>query len=162
HRFRARAWRTHKGDFAAPRWRGEPLAGRRLLIHAEQGLGDAIQFSRDLSRFASDAHVILRVPAALVRLLARSFPAAHVIAATQPLRASDRECPLLSLPHVRGHEAPPAPYLSADPAEVTRWHNWLARLPGRHIGLVWAGNPRLTADTRRSIPLSVFAPLGDH
>jgi hypothetical protein len=53
------------------------------------------------------------------------------------------------------------PYLAADPALVSGWRGWVERLPGRRVGLVWAGNPRLAADARRSIPLATLAPLGE-
>lgn len=161
HRFRARAWRDYRHDFATPRWQGEPLAGRRLLIHAEQGLGDAIQFCRYLPRIEPGAHVIVRVQPPLVRLLAASFPALHIIAENEPLPRFDLECPLLSLPHVLKDPPLAAPYLAADPALVSTWRGWLDRLPGRRVGLVWAGNPRLAADARRSIPLAALAPLGE-
>jgi len=161
HRFRARAWRDYKNDFSVPRWQGEPLAGRRLLIHAEQGLGDAIQFCRHLSQIEPGAHVIVRVQAPLVRLLAASFPALHIIAENEPPPRFDLECPLLSLPHVLTGNPPAAPYLAADPALVSTWRGWLDRLPGPRVGLVWAGNPRLAADARRSIPLAALAPLGE-
>ena len=160
HRFRARAWRDYKHDFPAPRWQGEPLAGRRLLIHAEQGLGDAIQFCRHLSGIENGAHVTLRVQAPLVSLLAASFPSVQVIAENEPLPPFDLECPLLSLPHVLGEDSA-VPYLAVDPTLVATWRAWLDRLPGRRVGLVWAGNPRLAADSRRSIPLAALAPLGD-
>jgi Flp pilus assembly protein TadD len=162
HRFRARAWRDRRRDYSAPRWQGEALEGRRLLIHAEQGLGDAIQFCRYLSGIETGARVVLRVPAPLVRLLAASFPALHVVAENEVLPPFELECPLLSLPHVLGQDPPAATaYLAADPALVANWRRWLDRLPGRHIGLVWAGNPRLAADARRSIPLAALAPLGE-
>jgi Flp pilus assembly protein TadD len=161
HRFQANAWRGHKHDFSVPRWRGEPLAGRKLLIHSEQGLGDVLQFCRYLSRIEMGAHVIVRVEAALWRLLAASFPAMHVVAENEPLPPFDLECPLLSLPHVLGQDPPPAvPYLVADPELAATWRRWLDRLPGRRVGLVWAGNPRLAADARRSIPLAALAALG--
>ena len=161
HRFRARAWRGHKADFAAPRWSGEALAGRRLLLHAEQGLGDAIQFCRYLPCIEPGARMVLRVPAPLVRLLATSFPTLQVIADDAPLPAFDLECPLLSLPRVLGHDAPAAPYLAADPDQVRVWRSWLDQLPGRRVGLVWSGNPRNVADKRRSIALAALRPLGD-
>jgi tetratricopeptide (TPR) repeat protein len=160
HRFRARAWRGHRHDFSVPRWQGEPLAGRRLLIHAEQGMGDAIQFCRHLSGIEKGAEVVLRVQASLVRLLAASFPAVQVIAESEPLPPFDLECPLLSLPHLLGEDSA-IPYLAAEPTLVATWRGWLDRLPGRRVGLVWAGNPRLAADSRRSIPLAALAPLGD-
>lgn len=162
HRFGANAWRNLKQDFPVPRWCGEPLVGRRLLIHGEQGLGDAIQFCRYLTRLEPGAPVILRVQAPLVRLLAASFPDVQVVAQNEPLPACDLECPLLSLPHLLGEDPrPAAPYLAADPALVSAWREWLTALPGRRVGLVWAGNPRLAADKRRSISLAALKPLGD-
>jgi Flp pilus assembly protein TadD len=162
HRFQANAWRGHKHDFSVPRWQGEPLAGRRLLIHSEQGLGDVLQFCRHLSRIEMGAYVIVRVQTPLVRLLAASFPALHVVAQNEPLPPFDLECPLLSLPHVLGQDPlRAAPYLVADPALASTWRRWVDQLPGRRVGLVWAGNPRLAADARRSIPLAALAPLGD-
>jgi tetratricopeptide (TPR) repeat protein len=162
HRFRAHAWRDLAQEFSVPRWHGEPLAGRRLLIHAEQGLGDAIQFCRYLSGIEAGAHIVLRVPAPLRRLLAASFPALHVVADNAALPPFDLECPLLSLPHVLRADAPAAAaYLAADPALVSAWRRRLAGLTGRRVGLVWAGNPRLAADARRSIPLAALAPLGE-
>jgi Flp pilus assembly protein TadD len=160
HRFRARAWRGHRVDFPAPRWNGEAIAGRKLLIHAEQGLGDAIQFCRYLPRIATDAELILRVPTPLTRLLALSFSDVQVIADTAPLPGFDLECPLLSLPQVLGEAPPAARYLAADPTQIASCRNWVERLPGRRVGLVWAGNPRLAADKRRSIALSTLVPLG--
>jgi Flp pilus assembly protein TadD len=161
HRFRAQAWRDYKNDFPAPRWQGEPLAERTLLIHAEQGLGDAIHFCRYLSRIEPGAQVIVRLQAPLVRLLAASFPALQIIAENEPLPRFDLECPLLSLPHVLAGDPSAAPYLAADPALVPTRRGWLDRLPGRRVGLVWAGNSRLAADARRSIPLAALAPLGE-
>jgi tetratricopeptide (TPR) repeat protein len=162
HRFQANAWRGHKHDFSVPRWRGEPLAGRKLLIHSEQGLGDVLQFCRHLSQIEPGPQIIVRVQAPLVRLLAASFPAMHVVAENAPLPPFDLECPLLSLPHVLGQDPPPAvPYLVADLDIAATWRLWLDRLPGRRVGLVWAGNPRLAADARRSIPLAALAPLGE-
>jgi hypothetical protein len=107
------------------------------------------------------AQVILRVQAPLVRLLAAGFLSMRVVAENDALPAFDLECPLLSLPHVLGEApAPAVPYLVADPALASHWHHWLDRLPGRRVGLVWAGNPRLAADARRSIALAMLAPLG--
>lgn len=161
HRTQANAWRTYKEKVPGTRWHGEPLANRTLLIHAEQGLGDSIQFFRYLSRIERSPRVIVRVQASLVQLLATSFPTVQAIAENAPLPAFDLQCPLLSLPHVLGDDAPPAPYLAADPARVAQWRGWVDRLPGRRVGLVWAGNPRLAADKRRSIPLASLAPLGE-
>lgn len=131
--------------FAQPQWRGEPLAGRMLLVHAEQGLGDTLQFCRFLALFGPTDHVVLEVQRPLLRLLADLPNVSAVIAAGDDLPAFDLHCPLLSLPVAFGTTLAtiPAvtPYLHANPADVAQWRARLAGLPGRHIGLVWAGRP---------------------
>jgi Flp pilus assembly protein TadD len=172
-RYEAR-WRTPERSaptpaFAAPRWSGEPLAGRTLLLHAEQGLGDTLQFCRYAALTGDGGRVILQVQPALVRLMASLPGEREVIAQGQPPPAFDLQCPLLSLPGVFGTtlETIPAqvPYLAPDPAAADAWRRRLAALPGLKVGLVWAGNPRkgnammAAADMRRSLALSRLAPL---
>ncbi len=161
-RWRAKSFGTPRRDFARPQWEGEALGGRRLLVHAEQGLGDTIQFCRYLPRLVADARVIVEVPRALVRLIGRMPGLAAVAAAGEPLPEFDLHCPLLELPRLfdTALDAIPAdiPYLSADPAECAAW---AARLvpKGPRIGLAWAGSPRHPNDRNRSIPLDAFTPL---
>jgi hypothetical protein len=119
---------------------------------------------------AGGANVILEVPSALVRLI-RTMPGPQrVIAHSDPTPAFDVHCPLLSLPLALGTTLAtiPAtiPYLAANPDQERAWRIRLAALPGLHVGLVWAGNPRLAdpaanaVDRRRSISLAQMAPLG--
>lgn len=153
-------------------WRGEDIAGRSILLHAEQGLGDTLQFVRYAPMVATrDCRVLLEVQPALVRLL-RALPGViEVIARGDTLPPFDVQCPLLSLPcaFATRLETIPAsiPYLHADPVAVAAWN---ARLPnnGRlRVGLVWSGSPHNDnagahkVDRRRSVPLGEFAPLGE-
>ncbi len=151
------------GDFSrslAPAWQGEDLAGRTLLVEAEQGLGDTIQFARFAPILrARGARVILAVAPALRRLLA---PLAETADRTAPpphdLRADQMSLPLLLGTTLE--TIPPSPYLAADRASVSAWR---AKLPPRpRVGLVWAGNPTHSNDRRRSLPAGALtALLGD-
>ncbi|HWK48139.1 MAG TPA: tetratricopeptide repeat-containing glycosyltransferase family protein [Stellaceae bacterium] len=151
------------------RWAGEPLGDRVLLLHAEQGFGDTLQFCRYVPLAGARGRVVLEVPAALVRLMSGLPGVERVVATGDALPEFDVECPLLSLPGVFGTtlETIPAsvPYLAADPASVAMWRARLAALPGLRVGLVWSGDPRrhipaaLEIDRRRSLVLGQLAPL---
>jgi Flp pilus assembly protein TadD len=151
--------------FVQPQWAGEPLGDRVLLIHAEQGFGDTIQFCRYVDRIAASARVVLEVPDPLVRLLAGRLGGAHIIAHGAPLPPFDLHCPMLSLPFVfrTTLETVPnqMPYLAADPARAAAWRERLAPLGGKRVGIVWAGRPTHLADRRRSLGLASLAPLAD-
>lgn len=157
-----------------PRWQGEDLAGRSILLWAEQGFGDTLQFIRyaPLVRRLGAA-VYVRCPAELRRLFSR-IPGVTVLEEgqeeTQPAPAVDFHAPLMDLPHLFGTGLDDIPfadsYLEADPALVQAWRGRLAVHPGFRVGLVWAGNPRRhnpsanALDRRRSIGLEEFAILG--
>ncbi|HEY4253641.1 MAG TPA: tetratricopeptide repeat protein [Roseomonas sp.] len=160
HREGAKAWARGRRRFPVPRWQGEPLAGRRLLLHAEQGLGDTIQFSRYLVGMAPDAGVLVQVQAPLLPLLRGQFGRIALLGDAEPLPAFDLEAPLLSLPHLLGDVAAPTPYLTPDAGRLAAWRARLAAMPGIRVGLVWAGNPGMAADARRSIALAALHPLG--
>jgi Flp pilus assembly protein TadD len=149
----------------APRWDGSDPRGRTLLLAAEQGLGDAIQFVRLAAPLAAlGARVIVQAQRPLVRLF-ESAPGVHeVVAAGEPLPPHDAWLPLLSLAGVLAVDARsiPAhvPYLSASP----RRRDGVAADLANHtdslrVGIAWAGNPRHPNDRRRSAPLSALAPL---
>ena len=155
--------------FPCPRWRGEPLHGRRILLHAEQGLGDTIQFCRYATLVAArGGAVILQVQQAVARLMA-SLPVAQAgLAAVARLGerppAFDLECPLMSLPAVFGtttETAPwPGPYLGADAVSLSEKHaRWANLGEGPRVGLAWAGNPGYKADRQRSTTLANLLPL---
>ena len=154
--------------FAAPRWSGaEPLAGKTLLVHAEQGLGDVIQFCRYLPLLtAQGVSVVFEVMPSLKALL-RTLPAAvQLVGRGEPLPPVDYCCPLLSLPlafRTRPESIPAqVPYLAADPQRTARWRQRLRALPGLRVGIAWQGNlavEKLIWARGRSIPLAALEPL---
>jgi len=149
----------HK-EFAQPLWLGEkPLVGKTLLVHAELGLGDTLQFCRYVTPLAElGATVILQVQSPLVELLADLHGISRVMTAGQPLPALDYHCPLLSLPLAFKTELKTIPaerkYLHADPAKVARWKTCVGDAAGRRVGLVWRGDPNNSDDRHRSMALS--------
>lgn len=150
--------------FAQPQWRGESAAGKTTLIHAEQGLGDTIQFVRYAPLLAErGAKVIVEAQPELAALLRRSMPAMEVIAAGQPLPPFDFHVPMLSLPLAFGTTLQTipnnVPYLTADEPATLAWRQTLADLPGLKVGLVWAGRPTHRNDVNRSVRLDRLAPL---
>lgn len=156
-------------SFTCPRWRGEPLSGQRILLHAEQGLGDTIQFCRYACLVvARGGFPLLEVQAPVERLL-RSLAAvraglAQVRLLGAPINDYDLECPLMSLPAVfsTGIETVPwsGAYLGADTDEICekRAHFQIMN-PGPRIGIAWAGNPRYRADAQRSVHVQTLLPL---
>jgi hypothetical protein len=157
---------------SAPLGRPDPAAwrGREVLLFAEQGLGDTLQFLRYVPMVAEIAgSVVLEVPGPLLRLAATVDARVRVVARAEGAFAAS--VPLLHLPWAFGSGLagiPAAiPYLHADPAAVAQWRARLAGLPGRKVGLVWAGEPRPDMpdahriDRRRSLKLAQLAPLGE-
>jgi Flp pilus assembly protein TadD len=149
--------------FPQPQWSGEPLGERVLLLHAEQGFGDTIQFCRYVPLAAKLGRVVLEAPPPLLRLLAGLPGVERVVAQGDALPAFDLHCPLLSLPRAfrTTLETIPAeiPYLAGAPDRVSFWRQRLAALEGIRVGLAWAGRPTQGADRRRSISLERLAPL---
>lgn len=160
---------TQRG-FGEP-WRGEDITGQTILLHADQGLGDTLQFVRYAPMVAArGCRVVLEVQPSLVRLL-RGLPGvAAVVARGDALPKFDANCPLLSLPRAFATTLStiPAgnPYLHADPEATDAWRT---RLPpdGLRVGLVWAGASHRDdvgsnlIDSRRSIAVSALASLAD-
>ena len=157
--------------FEPPLWDGRPVG--TLLLHAEQGLGDTLQFCRFASLAAPGARIVLEVQPPLKRLLATLPGVAQVIAQGEALPPHDAHYPLMSLPYLLGTtlETVPAaiPYLQSNPAATETWRRRLAALDGTvRIGLVWAGAPYrpetpglVAMDRRRSLELAQLAPLGE-
>ncbi|KAA0582577.1 tetratricopeptide repeat protein [Azospirillum sp. Sh1] len=152
-----------------PTWRGEPLNGRTILLYAEQGLGDTLQFLRYVPLVAArGGRVVLEVQRPLLPLL-EPMPgvegAAQVIARGDPLPPFDLECPLMSLPRAFATvvDGVPAdiPYLRPDPQRVARWRGRLGAHGAMRVGLVWAGNPRFPGDEERSPRLAGLRGLLD-
>jgi len=158
------AWLTNiHGPINQPRWHGEDLAGRTLLIYSEQGLGDAIQYVRYIPRVvAAGGRVILAVHPPLRKLFAQLPDVTLVNLDTVPLPPFDLHCPLLSLPLVFGttlETVPaPVPYLRAEPEAVARWRDRIGG-EGKRVGIVWAGNPTQTGDRFRSPRLAAVLRL---
>ena len=150
-------------NFDRPKWSGEPFAGETLLVHAEQGFGDTLQFLRYIPMVVErGGRIVFEVPRPLVRLVGATAGISEIIAAGDPLPQFDWHCPLLSLPQVfkTGISTVPAPvpYIAAD---ADRIGSWRERLPkrGLRIGIAWQGNPNAAADWARSLPLPLFAPI---
>jgi tetratricopeptide (TPR) repeat protein len=154
--WRFRAGAAHVPPSSQPRWNGEGLAGRTLLIRAEQGMGDTIQFGRYAMMAAARGPVVLEVQPGL-RHLMRDV-ASRIVEVGDAPPSFDLWCPLLSLPHLLGMQPPAPPYLTADADRVEAWR---ARIGthGRRIGIAWQGNPAAAAERGRSIPLREFLPL---
>ena len=145
-------------------WLGEyPLARKTILLTAEQGLGDSIQFARYAPLLAqSGARVLMEVQPALKPLMTTLTGIAAVQARGEELPAYDVHCPLGSLPLALKTETAsiPAdiPYLAADEAHLARWRPLVDALPGKRIAFAWAGHARHPNDRNRSIDLKRLAP----
>jgi Flp pilus assembly protein TadD len=161
-------WRLRCPDvkasrFAEPQWTGEPLDERRLLVHAEQGLGDTLQFVRYLPLVQERCrHVSFEVPAALVPLLTTSGYR-NLVPRGGARPPFDLQIPLMSLARIFSPalESIPnkVPYLSADPALTEHWRGELSKTAGYRVGIVWQGHTGYREDRYRSVALSKFAPL---
>jgi tetratricopeptide (TPR) repeat protein len=149
-----------------PLWLGEyPLAGKTVLLHAEQGFGDTIQFARYVPRLAAAGakKIVLEVQSELTALLARLDGGATVIARGEAPPPFDVHCPLGSLPLAMGTDfadvPAPIPYLTADDGALAKWSARLDPLEGPRIALAWSGNASHYNDRNRSIPFPRLAPL---
>ncbi|HEX4146691.1 MAG TPA: tetratricopeptide repeat protein [Pirellulales bacterium] len=170
-----RGWPAYEGRLHIPgfiprpsaaRWTGEPLAGRSLLLLAEQGVGDTIHFVR-YARLLKErgARVVLAAQPALGRLLARNpdLDELTILGSADGLPHTDFYLPLLSAPGALGTDAVTipnrVPYLAADAQLTAKWGRELAGLRGMKIAIAWQGARGFRLDSQRSIPLSQFAPL---
>jgi tetratricopeptide (TPR) repeat protein len=149
-----------------PRWRGEDLEGRTVLLQGEQGLGDAIQFSRYAAVLAKrGARVILSCRAPLRRLFATLEGPDRLVVDSEAPGPYDCWSPLLSLPGLVGTTAEtvpsPGPYLAADPALAKGWRGRLGGLAGLKLGIVWRGSAQHLNDRNRSIDPALLRPLVD-
>ncbi|HWE85178.1 MAG TPA: tetratricopeptide repeat protein [Terracidiphilus sp.] len=150
--------------FSRPRWQGELLDGERVLLHAEQGLGDTIQFCRYAALVAArGGHPILQVQSPVARLLDSLAVVraglAQVALLDDPPPPFDLECPLLSLPAVFGTTLETVPWPGAYLGPSSR--SLVPSFPGSllSVGLCWSGNPRYKSDAQRSVRLGVLLPL---
>ncbi|MEJ0068448.1 MAG: tetratricopeptide repeat-containing glycosyltransferase family protein [Pseudomonadota bacterium] len=167
-RWQTRRLAPHRRSFAVPQWDGTDPAGRTILVYAEQGLGDVMQFCRYLPLLRDrGARTVLLIDGAWRQLapLLRSLDGVDQLALElDEVVAFDLQCPLLDLPlllDTRLETIPTlSPYLAADPARRGR-HASLVDDGTPRIGLVWAGNRNNTRDRLRSMPLTSLLPLLD-
>ena len=172
-RWKVPEWANSRRHTQAPLWRGEPLQGRRLLVHAEQGFGDQLQMSRFVSHIRDASEIILEVPAPLLRLLRTlaTLPGTslQVVLKGSDMPEYDLQCPIMSLPTACGitrpHDVPSqTPYLYAAARDVAVWHERLGDLPGLRVGLCWSSGVRpdlisRIIQARKSVPFGMLAPL---
>jgi tetratricopeptide (TPR) repeat protein len=148
-----------------PQWDGASLNGRTILLYAEQGRGDAIQFIRYAPLVARQGgRVILQCRTELSRLLQTVPGIARIVSPEDPLPEFDLQIPLMSLPLAFNTDIQsiPAdvPYLTTDPLLTAQWKNRIDALPGRFkVGLAWAGSPNFKTDQLRSMALQQLSPL---
>jgi hypothetical protein len=171
-RFSTKELKRPKRDFTAPRWKGEAQPGQTLLIHAEQGFGDTLQFCRYATLAAQrGARVVMEVQAPVLRLLGSLAGVSELIAPGSSLPACDFQIPMLSLPGVFGTKIDNIPYpegyLRAEESDIEAWRLQLAHIPSsfKRVGLAWSGGIRehpyeiRMRDKRRSINPAILFPL---
>lgn len=161
-------WRTLLPGFAMekmdrPQWQGEALDGRTLLVHAEQGLGDTLQFVRYLTLLRDlGGDVIFACTERLIKLLQPAVPHIKMVPLSKR-PAHDVQSPLMSLPRLFHEALPYEPsdgiYLVPDETRVADWRDKLGTAVGQRVGIAWQGSSGYQQDGRRSIPLLNFEPL---
>ena len=158
-RFQTKHFPGRDRGFAQPRWTGDPLNGRTLLIHAEQGFGDIIQFSRYAAE-VKDGRVVMEVPRALRRLMTGLPGVDELVTEGDPLPDFDLHCPMLSLPAAFATRPETIPPPSRLPIASENHSLPAAKRP--RIGIAWSGNPAQANDRMRSMPLRAMLPLLKH
>ena len=149
-----------------PQWRGEALGRKRLLVWAEQGLGDCIMMLRYLPSLRERGvdSVTVSCDAAMRRLVEAMSVAERVIAMDEGVESLefDVHCPMMSLPRAFGSHLDTipdrVPYLAVPRSMVSSFAGQLSKGAPK-VGVAWAGSRTLRDDARRSIPLASFAPL---
>jgi tetratricopeptide (TPR) repeat protein len=162
---KCRDWAEGYPTLAEPEWQGESFVGRTLLLYAEAGLGDTLQFIRYLPMAAQrGGSIVLQVQAALVPLLRANCadPTVTVIALGDPRPRFDLQSPLMSLPRLFGTALDTIPagisYLHPIPAKLAQWRSMLTDESKLKVGVVWAGNPNHKGDRLRSIAAETLLP----
>ena len=164
-------WRLEMGDLKSklssislPRWRGESnIDGKRILITAEQGLGDFIHFSRYIPMlFDKGARVVLETPKALNSLARSCHPDLEIFESGCDYPDADLFCPIMSLPYAFSTTVDTisgTPYLFSNADKKEQWRSYLGRSVAKKIGLVWSGNKAHKNDHNRSTDLKTLEPL---
>lgn len=163
-RFRVQA--AYPFAYNKPRWRGEGFADKTVLIHDEIGYGDVFQFSRYFPRVKQrGGRVVLEVKPGLKRLF-DGFPGVDEVrergSQPQPEADFDLVVPLESLPGIfatRTSSIPPVVGPVLSDTLLATWQDRLSSMPGRKVGIVWAGNPNSAYDAERSMQLNDLLPL---
>ena len=164
-RWKTANFSTKPRNFDKPLWLGDaPLEGKVILLHAEQGFGDSIQFGRYIPMVAAlGAQVIVEVQAPLKGIFSNLQGASKVIAFGEELPAFDFHCPLLSLPFAFKTELASiprdVPYLTSDANLRAKFEGLLPQTQKKLIGLAWAGRSTFGGDRSRSIGLQRLAPI---
>jgi len=164
-RWRIPAFNAPARRFAQPIWDGREIAGGTILLHSEQGLGDTLQFARYAPLVALRcAQVVFECQTELKGLVQSVAGVQRVVAQGEVLPAFAAHAPLMSLPGIFGTtlESVPwnGPYVHADAGRVALWRDTMPQDHARlRVGLVWAGRPQQWDDRKRSIALSMLAPL---
>lgn len=165
------ACQTHEGfSSPRPRWHGRPIPEGVILLHAEQGLGDTLQFIRYAAMVKPKVgRVVVFCHRSLTRLVGRCPGVDEVHHQPEQLPAYDAQCSLLSLPAILGTTLEtipgPTPYLTVNEGTVAHWRKRVQaaapELMGRtfRIGVAWQGNPLNRIDRQRSFPLAALEPL---
>jgi len=157
--------KADRPDYQRPMWRGEKdVQGKTILLAAEQGMGDAIQFARYAPLVAAlGAKVVLGVHNPLTHVMTSVPGVSRVVGIGEVLPAFDLYCPLLSLPMVFETEVAtiPAriPYIWPQQERIAKWHERLPQNGRLRVGVCWAGNSDHANDRHRSIPLERFAKV---
>ena len=150
-------------QFAQPRWRGEQLASKRVLLHAEEGYGDTIHFCRYAPMVAErGGQVVLQCPQPLIKLLSSLAGVAEVVTA-ESTPQFDCHCPLMSLPGTFQTTVTTVPcdvpYIQPAADDIDEWGRRLGPRENFRVGVVWSGSPNSATDRERTIPAELFAPL---
>jgi tetratricopeptide (TPR) repeat protein len=165
---RCKEFRSPNWNLPQPTWDGRELNGQTILLHAEQGFGDAIQFVRYVPHIAQrGGKVVIQCQRELAELFRATPDLGRIITTDEPRPPFDTHCSLIELPMIfRSDERSiPAsvPYLRVDESLLESWRQRVAALPGRlRVGLAWAGNPVHKRDRKRSMQLAQFQSLASN
>ena len=163
-RWRKKGFTSWQRTFDRPLWDGSPLSGRTILLHAEQGFGDALQFARYLPLVAARGGVVVvECHKELVTLFARIEGVGEALPFGSALPPFELHAPFMTLPLLFGTTLDTVPgqtpYLVADPVRAGIWQRRMEKCRGFKVGLVWAGNAAQKKDRERSLPFPELAPL---